>query len=124
MYKPGLYPNFDELVKINNQLFSKINNYNIRENKDIPFIERKLEILNQLNTLDEEILLSIIASILCLQPFYDGNSRTLKIYMKKYLTQFKKELDLAENDKIIPIFYTPEEKCSSSDLKKIRFKNN
>lgn len=122
MYKPGIYHNFDELVKINNHLFPHVIDYNVRDNECIKSIEDKLDFLNKLKELNEEYLLNAIASILCMQPFYDGNSRALKIYMYNYLIRFEKELYLNDNNTLIPIFYTENDTCSDKDI--VKFKSH
>ncbi len=115
MYKPNVYPYFDKLVVINNSLFDYVIDYNIRSEEFISFIEEKICYLEHLNSLNEEKLLNTIAAILCLQPFYDGNSRTLKLYLKYYLKRFEKELTDISNP-IIPVFYSIEDKCSKRDI--------
>lgn len=122
MYVPGIYKNFDELVTINNKLFDYVIDFNIRDEECIEFIENKLIYLNQQKILNEEILLNTITSIHCLQPFCDGNSRTLKIYMYEYLLKYKKKLELQKRSIIIPIFYTPYDKCTTNDIE--NFKNH
>ncbi len=120
MYKFGTYVNFDKLIIINNKLFDYTINNNIRDFSIIESVEAKLASLNKEKKLNEELLLNVVASILCMQPFFDGNSRTLKIYMHIYLEQFNKHLETKEN--IIPIFFSPDEKCSKKDINEFRKK--
>lgn len=112
------YPYFYELVIINNSLFDYVIDYNIRDEQILKPIEFKLKKLNSEQTLNEELLLDTLSSILCLQPFCDGNSRTLKIYLKNYLNKFNKSLEI--NDKNIPIYYTPNDNLSQNDIDNFR----
>lgn len=113
------YPYFYELVLINNRLFNYVDNYNIRDEDMIDYIENKLRILNNEKSLNEELLLDTVSVILCMQPFYDGNSRTLKIYLRNYLNRFNKSINI--NDNFIPVYYSNDDKLSERDL--INFKN-
>ncbi len=112
------YPYFYELVIINNSLFDYVIDLNIRDEQILKPIEFKLKKLNSEQTLNEELLLDTLSSILCLQPFCDGNSRTLKIYLKNYLNKFNKSLDI--NGKVIPIYYTSNDNLSQNDIDNFR----
>lgn len=112
------YPYFYELVIINNSLFDYVIDLNIRDEQILKPIEFKLKKLNSEQTLNEELLLDTLSSILCLQPFCDGNSRTLKIYLKNYLNKFNKSLDI--NGKVIPIYYTSNDYLSQNDIDNFR----
>ena len=115
-------PYFYELVLINDIMFEyKINN-NIRDEKVLNYIEKRLKRLNMEQKLNEELLLDTIAVILCLQPFYDGNSRTLKIYLRNYLNRFSKTIDI--NEKIIPVYYTSNDYISQNDIDDFKKKIN
>ncbi len=116
------FPYFYELVLINDRMFEYTINNNIRDEKVLNYIEKRLKRLNMEQKLNEELLLDTIAVILCLQPFYDGNSRTLKIYLRNYLNRFSKTIDI--NEKIIPVYYTSNDYISQNDIDDFKKKIN
>ena len=116
------FPYFYELVLINDRMFEYTINNNIRDEKVLNYIEKRLKRLNMEQKLNEELLLDTIVVILCLQPFYDGNSRTLKIYLRNYLNRFSKTIDI--NGKIIPVYYTSNDYISQNDIDDFKKKIN
>lgn len=109
------YPYFNKLSTINKIIINTP--YNIRSYEYIPLMENLLSSLNN-KELDIENMLKVTAIILFLQPFYDGNTRTLKLYMHKYLLKFG--LNISWDNNVIPIFFDIDEEVSKKDL--INFK--
>lgn len=119
MYKKGKYILFDELVRYNNSLFSEVINYNIRDELVISIIEYKLHLLNRTPYLDNVLLFNIIGSIWCMQPFYDGNTRTILYLVNSCLSRYNIKLDYIN----IPIFYSPNEVWEEDKIRKFIKKN-
>ena len=124
-YQEGVYPYLDILVRINQKYFK---NSNIRLNTTedlitIDFIIR--EFYQYLFT--ENNLRNIIASLLnlcgrlwLLQPFYDGNTKTLKDFMTIIFNELGYIIDMNNSDiPIIPIFYYENEICEEKDIQNI-----
>jgi len=114
---------FNELIMINKTIMKKVN---IRLPKeDLIFIDdliKKLYILtnkcDNINTIIEN-LLNVVGAIWYMQPFYDGNTRTLKIFMKSFLKKININIDT--NGSIIPILLEGDT-VSSTDILKIKSK--
>lgn len=115
MYKKGIYKNFDKLININNIFFNNAINYNIRDEKYIPYIEKRLILLNN-TSLDIKELLNVMGLIILLQPFYDGNNRTTKIYIKEYLLKHNYNFDITYN---LPLLYDINDKITDTHIKKL-----
>lgn len=124
-YTFGKYLYFDYLIKINYQFFNEEEiGFNIREINDetLKNIDDKLEILFNNNSFDEKItnLCNTIGYIWLIQPFKDGNTRTLLIFMKEYLNNMGYSINLNDKENIFPTFYYEDEKCSKEYLNKIK----
>ena len=127
---------FNELIRINNELFKnqKLINNNIRISKEnIAIIEdliKKTNILNEKAKTKDKILentLNLIAIIWSTQPFFDGNTRTVKKYMLEYLKKYNINIDITNF--MIPLVFegesVSEEKVSElkSKIRNWDFKN-
>lgn len=127
------YPYFATLTEINNIFIPNSTNFNIREfcDEKLKFYDDMLKLFfDKLNNLDNSeyteemllLLLNTVANLIMYQPFYDGNSRTAKLFMNILLNRLGYDFSYDSNSLIIPTFYSGEEKCGVEDLKK--FKNN
>lgn len=71
-----------------------------------------------------KLLLNLMGYFLVTQPFYDGNTRTVIIFMKIFLERYHYLIDLDVKDfrSIIPIFYSEDELCDENDVLKLKKK--
>lgn len=118
----GEYQYFEHLVKINHRLF-KNKKYNVRldSEKYLKFFDESLEklytITHNTNNLDI-ILLSILeltGRLLYFQPFYDGNSRTLKQFIRCHLEDIGYQVSFNNSEYIIPMLFEGES-CTIDDI--------
>ena len=120
------YPHFSKLIEINNSYF-KDEKYNIRlHEEDIKYIEELLANLSKsIETTNFNYILSTLLTttgkILYLQPFYDGNSRTLKAYISIILNNLGYNISYNNNDFIIPILLE-DECCNNEEISKLKKK--
>lgn len=127
-YTAGKYKYFDLLVTINNHYFPN-NNFgdNVRENdkKYLTLYNKLLEDffhkLRNFNSLDEIIKLSLNLTgyLWFQQPFFDGNTRTLKSFLKLVFKHLNYDLNVnkIDNDKcVIPLFYYDDEECTQNEI--------
>ena len=129
-YKIGKYKYFDILVYINMHYFPSELGENIREDNEFA-----LALYNQLledffmQILSEIELNEVCRKILDLtgfiwyrQPFFDGNTRTLRVFIKLIFYLFDYDIDLQskEYEQFIPIFYQEDEKCDNHDIEKLK----
>lgn len=123
------FPYFGQLVKINNVFFSNEKNYNIRlyNVEDLMLFDSLLEefdkVLNNCHDVDTVLLslLNLVGKLLYLQPFYDGNSRTLKQFIVIVLNKLGYDLSFNNDDFIIPMLFD-EDECTYEEVSE--FKNN
>lgn len=127
-YTAGKYKYFDLLVTINNHYFPNDNfGDNVRENdeKYLALYNNLLEDffhkLRNFNSLDEfiELSLNITGYLWLQQPFFDGNTRTLKSFLKLTFKNLNYDLNvnIIDDDRhIIPLFYYDDEKCTEIEI--------
>ena len=117
---------FDYLIEINYLFFNdEIKGSNLRELDDniIKNIDNKIGCL--INTTefnyDEKIafLFNTIGYIWFIQPFLDGNTRTLLVFMKWYLNKLGYDIDYTDNI-LFPIFYHEDDSCTTVYIDKIK----
>ena len=123
------YPLFNILVRINNSYFNNVENYNIRlsQKEDLDYLEKLLNSFfntlkekNDINTVIKS-LLTIMGKILSYQPFYDGNSRTLKKFIAIVLNKLGYKIIYDEKDFIIPMLMG-NESCTYEDIQILKRK--
>ena len=127
-YTLGKYKYFDFLVLINSYFFPSIH---IGENMrgltidDIEIFDKKLKdffiAINSTDDLKEisRLSLNLTGYFWLIQPFGDGNTRTMRSFLYFIFSQLNYKLDLnfESNDyPIIPIFYTEDEECVENDI--------
>lgn len=127
-YTLGKYKYFDFLVLINSYFFPSIHiGENMRglTNENFEKFDKKLkdffEAINSTNDLKEIARLSLNLSgyFWVIQPFCDGNTRTMRSFLYFIFSQlnYKLNLDFESNDyPIIPIFYKEDEECIENDI--------
>lgn len=135
-YKLGIFKYFDYLVLINQYFLKKdFPNFNLRitDIEEINYYNEKIKsFFKQLS--EETDINKIIETSLNLtgflwfrQPFFDGNTRTLKRFLQLIFKTLHYEIYFSKNDIIIPIFYSENETCSQDDVLKLKrrltFKN-
>ena len=110
------YPYFSILIRINNLYFNDIENYNLRlsNEEDLSYFESLLSTFFYISNITDDIntilfyLLTITGKLLNYQPFYDGNSRTLKQFIKTVLQEIGYNLEYNQEDFIIPMLFDNE----------------
>ena len=123
------YPYFWILAKINTQfdLNPTLNNIRLKNDEELSILNSMLKnffkiYIRSKNNNDKLIaLLSVTGITLYYQPFYDGNSRTLKFFISIILKKLGYDYTFNSKDFIIPILYEGEE-ATLSDLKKLQKK--
>ena len=115
------YPYFSKLL-INNSLITK--NKEIKNIKDIEEIDLMIKSLYQINYDDIDVLLynllTVTGRILRDQYFDDGNSRTLKAFLRDYLEELGYYVCINDDDFVMPVLFEGET-ATMSDI--IKFKN-
>lgn len=117
------YKYFERLVKINNKFFrnKKYNNVRLDSEKYLKLFDESLEklytITHNTNNLDIIILsiLELTGRLLYFQPFYDGNSRTLKQFIRCHLADIGYKASFNNDDYIIPMLFEGE-RCTIDDV--------
>lgn len=121
------YPYFWILAKINTKFNLKpsLDNVRIKNDEDLSYLNSMLKnffkiYIKSENNNDKLIaLLSVTGIILYYQPFYDGNSRTLKCFISIILRKLGYDYTFNSKDFIIPMLYDGEE-ATTSDLIKLQ----
>lgn len=128
IYKFGNYKYFDFLVSVNYKICDfHIIGENVRETdiNEIAFYNQLLEDfftkLNENPELDKiiESSLNLTGFLWLRQPFYDGNTRTLRILLKTIFNSIDYNLDLSNEEKeksVIPLFYNEDETCTPKHI--------
>lgn len=120
------YPHFSKLIEINTSYFKdKTNNIRLYE-EDIEYLEELLNNLwKSIETKNINYILSTLLTttgkILYLQPFYDGNSRTLKTYISIILNNLGYSISYNNNDFIIPMLLE-NECCNNEEINNLKKK--
>lgn len=125
------YKYFRHLIKINNKIFSKQEDYNIRLYSAEPLkcfedlLANFYTLLHNTNDFDIILLslLEITGKLLYYQPFYDGNSRTLKQFIREVLTELGYQISFNNDDYIIPMLFDGE-KCTAENVIDFKQKTN
>ncbi len=116
------YPYFSKLL-INNSLITE-NIQEIKNIKDIEEIDLMIKSLYQINYDDIDVLLynllTVTGRILRDQYFDDGNSRTLKAFLRDYLEELGYYVCINDDDFVMPVLFEGET-ATMSDI--IKFKN-
>lgn len=131
MYQLGKYKYFDFLVEINNHYLQEVpTGTNVRESNEAnlnllnTLLEEFFDNLSLANSLDEIITLSLnLAGFFVLrQPFYDGNSRTMKAFLVLVFKQYHYKIKLPKDNEqlIIPLFYYDNEKCTNTNIENFK----
>ncbi len=127
-YKLGKYKYFDFLVLINSYYFPSIpigeNMRNLTISEFKSFDEKIKNFVTTINNTDDlkeisRLALNLTGYIWLMQPFGDGNTRTLRTFLYFIFSQLNYKLDLTfeSNDlPIIPIFYFEDEECIENDI--------
>ena len=133
------YPYFWILAEINAQfaldpsLKNILSNTNPLDNirpksyENVPYLNNlfkkffKILIKSEDNNEKLIALLSVTGVTLYLQPFYEGNSRTLKHFISIILKKLNYDYTFNHEDFIIPMLYEGEE-ATLNDLKKLQMK--
>jgi len=81
--------------------------------------------LKQENNIDNVIALTLnLAGFIWFrQPFHDGNTRTLNMFLKLILLQFNYNIDIEfenKRDSVLPIFYSDDDEIDISDIQKVK----
>ena len=121
------YPYFWILAEINTKfnLNHSLDNVRIKNEKDLSYLNSILKhffkiYIKSNNNIDKLIaLLSVTGITLYYQPFYDGNSRTLKCFISIILRRLGYDYTFNSKDFIIPMLYD-EEEATVSDLIKLQ----
>lgn len=119
------YPYFSKLVKINSSIINDKNNIRLNSEEDLKYFDGLLkdlyEVLKTTQDIDKILLnlLNLVGKLLYYQPFYDGNSRTLKIFLNIVLKELGYNILYKEDDHIIPMLFDSDV-CSIDEV--IEFK--
>lgn len=128
-YKLDKYKYFDILILINNfYLKEKDQKFNLRVKNinDIIlynflienfFIQCSIE-----KNIDKiiEYSLNLCGYLWFKQPFYDGNTRTLKKFLQLFFSTSHYSLTISRNDLIIPCFCNDNDFCTYDDIIKLK----
>lgn len=116
------YPYFSKLL-INNSLITE-NIQEIKNIKDVEEIDLMIKSLYQINYDDIDVLLynllTVAGRLLRDQYFDDGNSRTLKAFLRDYLEELGYYVCINDDDFVMPVLFEGET-ATMSDI--IKFKN-
>lgn len=116
------YPYFSKLL-INNSLITE-NIQEIKNIKDVEEIDLMIKSLYQINYDDIDVLLynllTVTGRLLSGQYFDDGNSRTLKAFLRDYLEELGYYVCINDDDFVMPVLFEGEA-ATMSDI--IKFKN-
>lgn len=127
-YQLGKYKYFDLLVLINSYFFPSIpigENMRGLTEDEFKIFDEKLksffDTISNTNNLNDisRLSLNLTGYFWMVQPFGDGNTRTLRSFLYFIFSQLNYKLDLTfePNDvPIIPIFYDEDEKCVENDI--------
>lgn len=130
-YIVGKYKHFDFLVLINSHYLHMVPGTNVRIDTQEEYIlcnqilEDFFDNLVMANTIEEviELALNLTGFFWYRQPFFDGNTRTLRKFLELLFKELKYHVDLTykESDRpIIPIFYGDEESCNTNDINNLK----
>ena len=122
IYTCGKYKNFDKLFKINKIIIHNYNNEIRVDENEISKINSLMNNLYKKHSMNIRIKVALYVSaiILLRQPFFDGNSRTIKAFLKNYFKGYGLLLDISEKDFIIPLFYFETDNINNNDIKKLK----
>lgn len=129
-YRFGRYKYLDRLVRINSRFLKDLkpgDNIRYDNHKELKHLDNILKgFYNNFFSsvsLEEKLiyLLNVTGILLHFQPFYDGNSRTLKVFMMDMLKSIDINVDIPVNKEhsnthIIPFFFDPIEKCPQCNV--------
>lgn len=130
-YTLGKYKYFDFLVLINSYFFPSIpigeNMRRITEDEFNLFDEKIKSFFDAISNTDDleeisRLALNLTGYFWMIQPFGDGNTRTLRSFLYFIFSRLNYRLDLTFESKglpIIPIFYTEDEECIETDIKNL-----
>lgn len=125
-YKTGKYLFFDLLVYIHKTLDIETTGIRSME-KDIYLYDILIKNffieINDENNIDViiEKILNLCGFLWLMQPFYDGNTRTLIIFMNSILKEFNYKINLNYPfGQIIPLFYEENERCNHNDIERAK----
>ena len=111
--------------------FNEMKNENFKgvrdlSKREIRFINRTLEDfftnIRNYATLDVllEQLLNLVGRLWLIQPFVDGNTRTLNRFVDTILASLEYHINIDEN--VIPLFYDLSDTCTKNHVNKIKSK--
>ena len=121
------YPYFSKLVKINSSSINEKNNIRLNSWEDLEYFDGLLknffELLKTTRDIDTVLLnlLNLVGKLLYYQPFYDGNSRTLKIFLNIVLKELGYNILYKEDDYIIPMLFDSDV-CSIDEVMEFKKK--
>ena len=122
------YPYLNLLVTINSRIVGNINTSNLRftDETDLGHLNNIVKsIFHSLIVQNKnEALLTLLNSsghLLYYQAFFDGNSRTIKIFIKLILNKLKFNFKYELDAHLIPMLFDGEN-CTNEDI--IKFKKN
>ena len=120
------YTYFSKLIHINSIYFKEDNVRTtnpeiIREIDDlIHGIYISIEKEKDINMIIK-VILDSIGKVLYIQPFYNGNSRTLKQFIKILLNSIDYDIHYNRKDYLIPLLFEDEE-CTSEEVQLFKIK--
>ena len=121
------FPYFYTLIYINKYYSKTNNNVKIKRKEDLTEINNLIynlyiNIINEddINKIISEIL-NTTGRILYMQPFYDGNSRTLKRFIKIIFNSLNYKFFYDKKDFLIPILFE-EERCTENEINNFKKK--
>ncbi len=114
------YKYFKELIRINKEVYQYGGTSNLRATEEE--IDGFESVLSELYTASGSNLYTTLKSILhacalmySYQPFYDGNTRTMKRFLVDYLKRNGINVIIGNNDIIIPVYYPGEDNGISKE---------
>ena len=127
-YEFGKFIYFDYLVFINSCNFQNLQkNYNIRcdlneiilYNNLIKTFFKETENEQNIDKIIEKAL-NLVGFLWFRQPFFDGNTRTLRNFLQIFFCSINYKFEILPNEYFIPIFYSDDEKCNNDNILKIK----
>ena len=121
------YQYFYKLVKINS-IYFKDNNIRITNKDYLTEIDNLIH--NIYLTIEKEkniniiirVILNSVGKVLYMQPFHNGNSRTLKQFIKILLNSIDYDIYYNRKDYIIPLLFDNEE-CNNEEVQFFKVKS-
>lgn len=129
-YRTGVYLFFDLLVythldacpEMPDTDFVRLSDEEVyKYDKFIKFFLADIEDLDNIDELIRKIL-NFAGTLWLVQPFYDGNTRTIVRFITLVLRRFNYKINSDLNSNIIPIFYDENETCNDKKVEDLKRK--